>query len=126
MPRRRRWGLRIHTSRATSPVTFRWACASRGGGSFGQRIATMDVYAPAAAAPRRTRVRGHPPSGLSHQGRPATWLNAIRVCSLAAILCGGDGVQAASLTDVFRNNFLSGLQLGPIGPALAGTVASTY
>jgi len=53
-------------------------------------------------------------------------LNAIRLCSVAAILCGGGGVQAASLTDVFRNKFLSGLQLGPIGPALASTVASTY
>src|SRR3989442_14956348 len=44
---------------------------------------------------------------------------------MAVLLCISRA-QAGSLTDVFRNKFLSGLQLGPIGPALASTVASTY
>jgi outer membrane putative beta-barrel porin/alpha-amylase len=45
---------------------------------------------------------------------------------LVALLVQGSTARAGSLADVFNSGGLAGLELGPIGPALANTVASTY
>src|SRR5438445_5928057 len=58
--------------------------------------------------------------------RPArSWLALWRL-TLGAILAAGSDADARSLTDIFRNPTLVGLRLSPIGPALAGSVASSY
>jgi hypothetical protein len=45
--------------------------------------------------------------------------------SVLAVLVGAPQAHAGSLSDVFSNQ-LAGLELEPVGPALANTVASTY
>src|SRR5437870_9617016 len=45
---------------------------------------------------------------------------------LLALLVTVSTAQAGSLADVFNSGGLAGLELAPIGPALANTVASTY
>ena len=54
----------------------------------------------------------------------------VRVTSLAAgvavVLLNASVASAGSLADIFNSGELAGLEMGPIGPALANTVASTY
>ena len=48
------------------------------------------------------------------------------LCGLALVLLGAGGTYAGSLSDVLQNKTLVRLELAPLGPALASTVASTY
>jgi hypothetical protein len=52
-----------------------------------------------------------------------------RLAVLAAVLvvsCTASAARAGKLADVFSSGELSGLELAPVGPALASTVAATY
>src|SRR5437016_4784947 len=55
-----------------------------------------------------------------------TRLRTIRACAFAALLLAAPAAFAGSLVDLFREKSLAKLDLAPIGPALASTVASTY
>jgi hypothetical protein len=46
-------------------------------------------------------------------------------CLIATLLLSASGARAGNLTDIFKNE-LAGLEMEPLGPALANTVASTY
>ena len=45
---------------------------------------------------------------------------------VAAALMTASAARAGNLADIFNSGELAGLEMGPIGPALANTVASTY
>lgn len=45
---------------------------------------------------------------------------------LAVVVLAASTARAGKLADVFNSGELAGLEIGPIGPALANTVASTY
>lgn len=45
---------------------------------------------------------------------------------VAAVVLTASAAHAGKLSDVFTGGELAGLEMGPIGPALANTVASTY
>jgi len=51
---------------------------------------------------------------------------ACGVVITSAVLMLSSQVHAGTLADVFNSGELAGLEMGPIGPALANTVASTY
>jgi len=55
-----------------------------------------------------------------------TRLRTLRACGFTALLLASPSAFAGSLVDLFREKSLVTLNLAPIGPALASTVASTY
>jgi hypothetical protein len=55
-----------------------------------------------------------------------TRLRTIRAFAFATLLLAAPAAFAGSLVDLFREKSLAKLDLAPIGPALANTVASTY
>jgi hypothetical protein len=50
---------------------------------------------------------------------------AVLLCATAVLLTAS-AAGAGNLADIFNSGELAGLEMGPIGPALANTVASTY
>lgn len=65
-------------------------------------------------APRLDRPRG------------GTGPAAVAVCAFVALVASSSAAVSGSLTDVFGRPQFARLELAPLGPALASTVASTY
>src|SRR6266481_3795264 len=61
----------------------------------------------------------------SNRGSGKCWAATVLACSLVLLL-NVSTAGAGKLADVFSSGELSGLELAPLGPALANTVASTY
>jgi hypothetical protein len=66
-------------------------------------------------------------SMLTHDFTCSTGMRLIAlVVGSATLVLNAPAAHAGKLADVFTSGELAGLEMGPIGPALANTVASTY
>src|SRR4029450_6223536 len=76
-------------------------------------------------APSAVRAFSRPRMRLQRKLGTASWLCALVVAGTLCVLLDASLTEARTLSSVFTTE-LKGLEMAPLGPALADTVASTY